>query len=275
LQSALIELIVGIVVISALAILAFKLRALDMTGSISGAIISFVVFLAGGFAWFFMIVLFVVISSAFTRYRYDYKHRLGMAQEKLGVRSWPNSVANGTVSVIASILWIYSHSEIFAVMFLCSVAAAMSDTLATEVGLLSHSQPRLIIHPKKVVEPGTSGGTTILGDLTALVTSLGMAIIGIVLFVIKTTSITNAVIAFVAVGAGSLSGVFFDSFLGASVQATYRCTVCGKATENTLHHGQAAAYIRGIRYFDNNVVNFVGILFGSLLSIGIYLLFAK
>ncbi len=273
--TASIELIAGIIVILALAILAVRLRALDVAGSISGALISFIVFLAGGFSWFFMIVVFVGISSAFTRYRYDYKHKLGTAQEKMGVRSWPNSIANGTVSVIASALWIYTRSEIFAVMFLTSVAAAMSDTLATEVGLLSHSQPRLIIHPKKLVEPGTSGGTTILGDLTALVTSLGMSIVGIVLLVIKTTSLSNLLISFAAVGIGSLSGVFFDSLLGASVQVMYRCLVCGKATENSNHHGQAAAYVRGIRYFDNNVVNFVGILFGSLVSIAVYFLITK
>lgn len=249
-----------------------KLRAIDVWGAISGAFISFIAFLAGSFSWFLMIVIFVGVSSALTRYKYDYKHKLGSAQEKMGVRSWPNSIANGAVSVMASIGEIYTHSEIFAVMFLTSVAAAMSDTLATEVGLLSHSQPRLITHPGKVVEPGTSGGTTLLGDAAAICTSLGMAIIGITLFVIEPRSFSNASFAWASVVIGSLSGVFFDSFLGATVQGLFRCVVCGKATENSSHHGIRASYIRGVKYFDNNMVNLAGILFGSLISIGVYLL---
>jgi uncharacterized protein (TIGR00297 family) len=260
----------GIIVIAALAILAYRLKALDLTGSLSGAIISSIVFLAGGFSWFVMIVIFVGVSSAFTRYRYDYKRKLGSAQEKMGIRSWPNSVANGAVSVIGSVGWIYTHSEVFAVMFLTSVAAAMSDTLATEIGLLSHSRPRLITHPERIVEPGASGGTTMLGNLTALLTSAAISLLGVELLVISTNGILDTLFASVAVIIGSLSGMFFDSFLGATVQVLYKCSVCGKLTENTRHHGQPAAYVRGVRHFDNNVVNFVGILFGSLVSIGIY-----
>ncbi len=266
------ELLVGTVLICALAGLAVKLRAIDSSGALSGILISFSAFVAGMFAWFAMIVIFVGVSSGLTRYRYDFKRKLGFAQEKLGMRSWPNSLANGGVSVIASIGEISSHSEIFAIMFLTSVTAAMSDTLATEVGLLSHSTPRLITHPFRFVEPGTSGGISPLGDLAAILSATGMAILGIGFSVIREPKSSDIVLAGVAVVVGALAGVFFDSFLGATVQRVNRCVDCGKLTENSSHHGRPTLYIKGVKYFDNNVVNFVGILVGSLIAVGIYLL---
>jgi uncharacterized protein (TIGR00297 family) len=271
----LVEISLGIILIISLAVLAIKLKAIDPSGAVSGAVISLATFMAGGFSWFVMMVIFVAISSALTRYKYEYKRKLGYAQEKMGIRSWPNSVANGGVSVIAALAELVIHSEVFAVMFLASVAAAMSDTVATELGLLSPSTPRLITHPTKFVEPGTSGGVSWLGTIAAILSALGMSLIGAGLFVIRGASSYLLLVAVLSVIAGSLSGVFFDSFLGATVQSVNRCEVCDKLTENATHHERPTNHVRGLRSFDNNFVNFFGILFGSIVSIAIYLLLAS
>lgn len=268
-------LLVGVLLISALAVLAVRLRALDSIGAFSGAIVSLVALLAGGFAWLVMIIIFVAVSSAMTRYKYEYKRRLGSAQEKMGVRSWPNSLANGGVSVIASVAEVYTHSEIFAVMFLASVTAAMADTLATEVGLLSRSRPKLIIHPSRDVAVGTSGGTSVEGDLAAVITSVLMALVGVAILVVKVSGPVDEVLVSLSVAGGSIAGVFFDSLLGATVQGVYRCAACDTITENEFHHGRRGEVVRGLRHFDNNVVNFVGILFGSGVAILLFVLLVK
>jgi uncharacterized protein (TIGR00297 family) len=267
-----IELIIGVFLIIGLAFIAISWRAIDLTGAIAGAIISFAAFVAGSFSWLFMIVIFFGVSSAMTKYRYDYKRKLGSAQEKFGTRSWPNSIANGGVAAIASAGEIVAHSELFAVMFLAAVATALSDTLATEVGLLSQTKPSLIIHPSKSVEAGTSGGVSLLGNLAAISSVVGLSILGIGVAVIGGSSFHELSAAVIAVVFGAVIGVFFDSILGATVQGVNKCTVCENLTENLTHHGQKTNTVKGIRFVDNNVVNFVGILTGALFSIGIYLL---
>ena len=267
-----VEVIIGVIVILGLAFIAIRWRAIDLQGAIAGLIISLVAFLAGGFAWLFMIVIFFGVSSAMTKYRYDYKRKLGFAQDKSGTRSWPNSVANGSVAAIASLAELYTHNELFAVMFLTSVAVALSDTLATEVGLLSHSKPRLITHPSKTVEAGTSGGVSSVGDIAAISSAVGLSFLGIVVAVIVGNSSYDLFAAALAVVLGATIGVFVDSVLGATVQGINKCSTCEKLTENLTHHGQRTSTLRGLRYVDNNVVNFTSILVGAISSIGLYLL---
>jgi uncharacterized protein (TIGR00297 family) len=267
-----IELLVGGILIIGLGAVAIKWRAIDLLGAFSGGIISLLAFLAGGFSWLLMIVIFFGVSSAFTKYRYDYKRTLGFAQDKSGTRSWPNSLANGGVAAIASVGDLYTHSEIFAVMFLTSVVTALSDTLATEIGLLSHSRPRMITRISKLVEPGTSGGITFLGNVAALLSASGLSVLGAAVSVFQDTGPSVTASAILAVIIGAIIGVFFDSLLGATVQGVNKCAVCGKTTENLVHHDQKTVTVRGLRIIDNNVVNFVGILVGALASIGIFLL---
>ena len=265
-DSYLLYLLFGVALIVALALLAVRLRAIDASGAGTGAAISFLAFLAGGFIWLLTIVIFFAVSSGMTRYRYDYKRKLGVAQEKGGVRSWKNSIANGGVSAVASIGELYTHSELFAVLFLASVASAMSDTLATEVGLLSHSGPRLITNIRKVVEPGTSGGVSGLGAIAAFLSALGMSLFGVSIF---PSSVEQVKLLYfgAAVLAGTLVGVFSDSLLGATVQAQNQCTICGDLTEAQMHHGRPVTRLRGLKYVDNNVVNLGCTLIGGLAAV--------
>ena len=63
-------------------------------------------------------------------------------------------------------------------MYCAAFAAANADTWATELGVVSKRQPRLIT-TFKTVEKGTSGGVTLLGTISALA---GAGLIGGVAF---------------------------------------------------------------------------------------------
>ncbi|MHB8567461.1 MAG: DUF92 domain-containing protein [Nitrososphaerales archaeon] len=264
------ELLSGSLFIVILAYAAIRAHAIDLSGSVAGAIITFIVFIAGGARWLAIIVAFFIISSALTRVGYEYKKRLGSAQEKGGRRSWPNTVANGGVAAILALAEIYSHQQLLVVAFLSSIAAALADTVATEVGLLSKSKPRLITRLSRIIEPGTSGGVTGLGELVAFGSALGISALGVLLSIIGRSGQLSALAAMVSVVTGAFLGTAIDSFLGATVQGMRRCEICGSLTENRYHHGEEAKIVKGSRYIDNNVVNFVGILAGALLSAALY-----
>lgn len=264
------ELIVGTAIVPILAYLAVRSRGIDVPGAIMGALICYAALLAGGISWLIVIVAFFGLSTLFTRYQYDYKRKIGSAQEKGGTRSWPNTVANGLVAGLMACAEIFTHHEVFAVAFLAAMAAAMSDTIATEVGLLSNSKPRLITNPRRLVEPGTSGGVSALGELACLGSALGVAVLGLTLGIISGTPATVAAEALAIVAAGLLAANF-DSLLGGTLQGQNKCQTCGAMTEGLFHHGKRTISVKGVRLFDNHAVNLVATLTAALISIGLFL----
>ncbi|HXQ92825.1 MAG TPA: DUF92 domain-containing protein [Nitrososphaerales archaeon] len=239
-----------------------------------GALICFITFLAGGLSWLLVIVAFFAISTVLTRFRYDYKKKLGSAQEKGGTRSWPNTLANGLIAGLAAAAEIVTHKDIFMVAFLGSMAAAMSDTVATEIGLLSSSKPRLISNLRIFVEPGTSGGVSILGELAGFASALGIALIGISLDIINGDfRLVSA--AAISIIFGAIIATNFDSLIGGTVQGQNKCQVCGIMTESLHHHDKPTVSVRGMRLLDNNAVNLIATLAGAIVSVGLYLVLLR
>jgi len=116
------------------------------------------------------------------------------------------------------------------------------------------------------VTPGTSGGVTALGTLAAV---LGAGVMAGAAFVLG-ASLTTAVAAL----GGGVAGMLIDSLLGATVQARYRCERCQVTTEQSRHAcGQLGARIQGLKWIDNDAVNFLATGSGGALTLGMtYLL---
>jgi uncharacterized membrane protein len=67
---------------------------------------------------------------------------------------------------------------------------------------------------------------------------------------------------------GGLLGSLFDSFLGATVQAIYRCPKCDKETEKHPLHtcGTQTVQVRGWKWLNNDLVNVGCALMGALIG---------
>ena len=143
----------------------------------------------------------------------------------------------------------------------------MADTTATEIGMLSHSPPRLIYNPFKKVEKGLSGGVTLLGLLSSLIVS--SLFIGFAMILMQVTDISFLI----SILLGSFFGNITDSLLGALLQGKYKCTVCGKVVESSFHCGTDTEKIQGFSWINNHTVNFFAGLIGGLLSIFFYVFF--
>jgi uncharacterized membrane protein len=111
------------------------------------------------------------------------------------------------------------------------------------------------------VPPGTSGGISLWGSLGGLLGAM-------VVFLSAHFFLSFPFTQYFYFSLAGIVGSLFDSFLGATIQAQWRCEVCGKTTERKVHCGQVAQHIEGLRWVNNDVVNvgcaFVGAVVGGI-----------
>ena len=257
-----VEIIFSLVSVFVLGIISLRLRIVDLTGFLAGLIVGWAVFIFGGWRWFILVLTFHVAAGLFTKYKYGLKRKLGVAEEKGGARAWQNVLANGAVAASLSIAESFTMLGVLFAGFLGAVCTSMADTLGTEIGLLSAQEPRLIINLKRKVPAGTSGGVSLLGEIT---TFAGAGFIG---FLAWTIGAQNwGMIAFLKISLLSgFLGSTFDSLLGATVQALYKCSTCGKVTEKSNHCKKPAVYLKGHKWMDNNMVNLFSTAFGAVVG---------
>lgn len=248
-------------IVIGVALAAILLKTLDERGFLASVAVGLAIVYGGGFNWFVIVAVFFVLGVVFTFYRYGYKRGIGGAQEKGGARNWPNILANGGVaSAVAAVNLLYP-SGLMAALFLGAVATSAADTAATELGLLSHSRPKLITHLGRTVTPGTSGGVSVLGLLAAVLASLVIGTLALILGLLAVGIMVLTVCV-----AGGVAGTLFDSFLGATIQRRGYCVVCLKPTEAVRHCGESTRVTGGIVLIENNVVNLFATVFGAAVS---------
>ncbi|MFX1565488.1 MAG: DUF92 domain-containing protein [Promethearchaeota archaeon] len=297
----------AILILALIAVLAYKKRIVTKSGLIAAFVVGLIVWLLTSWAWFFIMLSFFLITALFTHFKYQRKRLLDAAQDKHGARAWSNVVANGLLPmgfvIFGFILVVlgggqdaFGRTDVgigpyflpFPVVgvtfaaFLGALATHTADTLATEIGLLNPSPPRLITKPWKSVPAGTSGGISIMGYLATLLGSLIIGITAAVLaapfwvsslgFALMPEIVNFAPVTIVLVAlAGGFVGCTIDSLFGATIQGMWQCRVCGKHTEKKTHCGESGEFLRGTRFFDNNMVNLISGLIGAFVAIILYL----
>lgn len=265
-NSYVITLLTGLSAIIVFGLISFRLKLVDLSGLISGLLISFLLFAFGGWKWLAILFFFHFISSGFTKYRYDYKRSVNAAQVKGGARSWKNVIANSLIATLMSILEWTSVSDIFIAGFIGTISTSMADTLATEIGLLSSKKPRLITNLNKKVNAGTSGGITILGEIASIGGSILIAFSSYILGLGSWSLFKTLLISLLSGIIGSTA----DSFLGAKIQGIFKCEKCGKMTELHYHCNNKTTHFSGNQRIDNNIVNILSTLVGAIIGVLIH-----
>ncbi|HUH99646.1 MAG TPA: DUF92 domain-containing protein [Nitrososphaerales archaeon] len=257
-------------VVIVFALVAIGLRALDRAGFLASVAVGYPIFLGGGWTWFVIIAAFFILGVGFTWYRYEYKKKLGGAQEKGGTRSWPNILANGGLAALFGFGELVLGGSVFAALFLGAISAAAADTAATEIGLLSRRPPRLITKLREVVPPGVSGGVTGMGFLGAILAS---GVIGGIAASLRVISGLNPLAVVLIAAAGGVGGSVADSVAGAMIQRKNACVVCGKLTEGRVHCDEPTKYLSGVHFVDNNIVNVLATVAGAAVSLAVAAVF--
>ena len=215
-------LITAVIIGFGFAFFSYKLKAADVSGLFSGALMGILLIVFTDVRWFLIMLTFFILGAGTTKFRFEKKTELGVAESHGGVRGYFNVFANGMVSLCGAILYGITGDPLYIALFLGSVACATSDTLASEVGVVGKT-PRLITTFREVPR-GTNGGVTVVGELAAIA---GAVIIAVVAYALNVADPTLAAITI-------LSGFFgtnIDSLIGAVYENKH---IIGNAGTNFL-----------------------------------------
>ena len=266
------ELLGGVALSLVVGVIGYRRGALSGSGVVGALITGTLIFGLGGWEWGVLLLAFFVSSSVLSFYRARDKRKLAEKFAKGHRRDLGQALANGglaaLLAVLSKLLPVGGGGWEGAWFFACAgaMAAVNADTWATELGVLSPNPPRLITTGRRV-EVGASGGVTWLGTGASLG---GALLIGLLGGLILRQGWTVAGALLLAATVGGLAGSLFDSLLGATVQAIYRCDACGKETERKVHGcGTQTRLLRGWRWLDNDLVNFTASAVGALVAAGI------
>lgn len=245
------------------AVLSYRVKFLTISGSIATFFLAIIIFGVGGWQWAIPIIVFFFLSSLLSKYGNKRKSEYESLFEKSSTRDWGQVVANGGVAATLVVL-----SAAFPVydlypLYLGALAAATADTWGTEIGILARGRTVSVL-TFRPVKSGTSGGISESGTFGGAAGAAVIALAGYPWY----TDLHTSLIVILAGIAGSLA----DSFIGATVQAQYECSICGKTTERTTHCSQPTRLSRGLGWIGNDVVNGFCTLAGAMVAWGLLLL---
>lgn len=223
-----------------LAYITYTKNLLNLSGSVTAFIIGIILAFQGGLTWIILLLFFLGSAFIATRYRFQYKKERGFQEGNRGERGIKNVLANGMIPVLLALFHIPNHDanllhhigflehELAIFLFITAVAGAASDTLASEMGILS-DKTYLITNLKKVT-PGVNGGVSIYGEIWALIGSLYTFTVAYTFFFIFDGDVLpmNWILIGIIMGVVSCQ---IDSLLGALFE---RKGYIGKSTVNLL-----------------------------------------
>ena len=227
----------ALVVTVALGYVSYRTGTASVPGMVTGVLLGLLTIVFGGIGWFAVLIAFFAIGGLSAKYRYEEKARRGVAEDNEGARGSGNVLGNAAVALVAVIGFaastgIQADGTLFRFAFTGSLAAAMSDTLSSEIGVL-FDRPRLITTLERV-DPGTDGGITWQGYVVGVGGAGVVAAVAVAVFAFDAPEL-----AALAVVCGGVAGMTVDSVLGA-----------------TLEGGRVG----------NQTVNFLGTLAGAVVS---------
>ena len=266
-------------------IFVYKKRGLSLDGAIAAIIIGVTVFLTG-WQTFIIFLVFFVSSTLLTKWKYSIKKET-QAAEITGGRKWTQVVGAGGISSLLAFILIINLlrydfnpeppkivTSLF-VSMLTAIAVSNADTWAVEIGAAFNKEPRLVTKPWLKVPAGTSGGISLIGELASISGSLLIAFTTYVLYSLShvydlfpwNVFTVEPLMLMVTISVFGWLGEFFDSVVGATLQAKYYCPKCRKLTDKKFHKcGTATQFYSGYKIITNEVTNIIATAIASLLA---------
>jgi uncharacterized protein (TIGR00297 family) len=248
----------AVVLGTGIAMVSARFHFLTPSGSVATLLLATIVYGIGGWKWTLPIFVFFIASSLLSKYKKSRKKKFNAVFDKNDKRDEGQVAANGGVAGIIVLVWYFfpDRTELYYV-YLAALAAVTADTWGTEIGILGKGRP-VSIASFKHVEPGTSGGVSWIGFLGGMIGAL-LIVVTAWFYDSNGISLSTSVMIVLSGVVGSL----IDSIAGGTIQAQYQ-TESGALTERTEFNGKPTALMSGIRWIDNDVVNWICAVAGAL-----------
>jgi uncharacterized protein (TIGR00297 family) len=246
----------------AFAVLVLCLRAATVTGAAFGGTICFLLVSGTASSQYTIIrsglaplTLLFVLTFLATRAGRRVKAEAGLAEKRHG-RSSAQVIANVSIAglVVSGLgfelvtgggvccgggyyrVWVWPTMMM---MCLAAMVEATADTVSSEIGQAFGGRPVMLLTLERV-DPGADGAVTLLGSLAGIMGGTFVAAVGMWALRLRPSQAAIALFA-------GICGLFFDSFLGATVER------------------------RG--WIGNDLVNFISTLFAAALAAVVYRFF--
>jgi uncharacterized protein (TIGR00297 family) len=227
--------VIAVIVAFTFGYFAFRFKTADLSGLFSATLIGIILIVFADARWFLIMLAFFIMGSVSTRYKYEYKKRIGVEQGHSGARGYRNVFANGIIAAAAAVLYgVFVRPE-FIVLYIGCVATAAADTMASEIGVTGGTP--IMITNLKQVPIGTNGGVTVTGELVAIAGGFAVCAVAFLLNVITPEMAAICTIA-------GFIGTNIDSFVGATLE----------------NHG----------YVGNAGTNLLATIGGGIVAVGLY-----
>lgn len=253
------RLVIALAAVLVIGLIAYRKRQLNLSGVVAAVVMGAAATVMGGFTSL-SLYLFFLISAAVIGKLSKRIRGLDRIHKKGGRRDAVQVLANGGAALAAMLIHAFDSNPVYLAVFTACLAEACSDTWASEIGVLSKSEPVSILTFTKVPK-GLSGGVSLLGTCSAMLSSILYGIFAFSCYDGINLSLVMVVIF------SSFAGVMTDSVLGATLQAHFYDEKEDIITEHSRdREGNALKLVRGLRFMDNDMVNLTSNIITFLLA---------
>lgn len=191
------------------ALVARFMGAVTDGGAIVGALIAFVLILAAGFAGFVPLLVLFLLTVISTRWGYDRKQRLGVAERRRGRRASQVMANLGAAAACAlPLIWFQELKHILLAGSMAALAEAAADTVSSELGQAT-ARGAYRITDFRDAPIGTNGAISVEGTIAGCVAAC------VISWVSASVGVVDWRWTFVIAFSG-IAGMFLDSILGAT-----------------------------------------------------------
>ncbi len=264
-QPIFINLIIGFAISELVAVAAYFRKSLDSSGVIAATIVGTTIYAFAGLIAWSTLILFFISSSIITQFKKYNKIKLSAEYIK-SARNYKQVLASGLIPAILSLIFFITKSEVILLTAISSIAVSCADTWASEIGVLNKGQT-VSIATLKPIKKGESGGVSILGSIAALA---GAFMIALVYTASRYTDTGKSVQILFMITFIGFVGSFIDSILGAKLQLKYIDFKTKLITESSESNGHANKKASGLRFINNDMVNFISSLLSALIALAAF-----
>jgi len=254
------ELIIGILGALIVSVIAWRMKALTVSGAVAAFVVGGCIFSFGGIEAASVLIAFFVSGSLLSKLNPDVNKN-----EKNG-RDYKQVLSNGVAPVIGVLLTALTPMvrEQATVFFLASLATATADTWATEIGM-RYGNRVFNIFSLRPMQKGLSGGVSVIGLIASVLGAMFIALLPLLPFW-QGDKMCGLVLVkiFPVIAIAGFLGALIDSLLGATLQAKYQ-----KDGVYIEENAVGSSRVSGIPIIDNNIVNLISTIWGGLIGVGV------